>query len=184
MDFWDGQQLRPELWTEKDALLSIVVPVCEALDVPYYSLRGWSRPTDKMEAARRFSEYAVQGQHSVILHVGDYDPTGLSATENLETELQKYMRELKKHMPDFAGSGDQWSSVRRWWCERACGVSKREAPVCCCSSSGPSQQESFRSMTNPSLRRRATQHTDERNFPRVQSRRTQLSLARPPGCRG
>ncbi len=104
MDFWAGQTLRPELWIEKDAVLSIIAPVCNQFDVPYYSLRGWGRPSDKMDAAHRFSRYANSGQHSVILHAGDHDPTGLSATENIENETRKYMREL---------AGEQFASVRR-----------------------------------------------------------------------
>jgi hypothetical protein len=104
MDFWAGQSLRPELWIEKDAVLSIVAPVCNEFDVPYYSLRGWGRPSDKMDAALRFSRHAKAGQHSVILHAGDHDSTGLSATENIENEIAKYMREL---------AGEQFASVRR-----------------------------------------------------------------------
>jgi hypothetical protein len=104
MDFWVGQPIRPELWIEKDALLSIVAPVCHEFDVPYYSLRGWGRPSDKMDATRRYSDYADLGQRSVILHAGDHDPTGLSATENIEKEVAKYMREL---------AGEEFTSVRR-----------------------------------------------------------------------
>jgi hypothetical protein len=103
-DFWIGQPARPELWIEKDALLSIIAPVCREFDVPYYSLRGWGRPSDKMEAARRYSAYAESGQRSVILHAGDHDPTGLSATENIKTQLAKYMRKL---------AGEQFVSVNR-----------------------------------------------------------------------
>ena len=104
MDFWPGQALRPELWIEKDALLSIIAPVCTEFDVPYYSLRGWGRPSDKMDAAQRYSDYVGLGQRSVILHAGDHDPTGLSATKNIEKEISKYMREL---------AGEQLASVRR-----------------------------------------------------------------------
>jgi hypothetical protein len=95
MDYWVGQPTRPEVWIEKDALLSIVAPVCNVLDVRYYSLRGWGRPSDKFDAARRFSEYAKIGQSSVVLHAGDYDPTGCSATTNIETELSRYAQKLE-----------------------------------------------------------------------------------------
>lgn len=104
MDFWQGQSLRPEVWIEKDALLSIIAPVCNEFDVPYYSLRGWGRPSDKFEAAQRYSRYAKLGQRSVILHAGDHDPTGLSATENIEKEIPKYMHEL---------AGIEFVNVRR-----------------------------------------------------------------------
>ena len=100
IDFWEGQSVRPELWIEKDALLSIVAPVCHEFDVPYYSLRGWGRPSDKFDAARRFSQHADHGQRSLILHAGDYDPTGLSATQNVETEVSKYMRQLAGEFVD------------------------------------------------------------------------------------
>ena len=94
MDFWVGQHRRPEVWIEKDALLSIVSPVCHKYDVNYYSLRGWGRPTDKFEAADRFAEYGIENQRSVILHLGDYDPTGCAVTNNLMEEIPHYMNEV------------------------------------------------------------------------------------------
>lgn len=102
-DYWEGQKLRPEVWIEKDALLSIIAPVCDEYDVEYYSCRGWSSPSDIMELAQRF---AYSKQHCVLLHAGDYDPTGCWVTEHIRKDLARYMSHLMSN-------GDEYAEVRR-----------------------------------------------------------------------
>ena len=35
IDFWEHQAIRPEVWVEKDALVGILEPICQELDVPF-----------------------------------------------------------------------------------------------------------------------------------------------------
>src|SRR6266480_4106631 len=37
---WKGQAYRPEVWTEKSAVLGLVVPACRRWRVPYAACRG------------------------------------------------------------------------------------------------------------------------------------------------
>ena len=39
VDYWEGQEYRPEVWIEKDALVGVIEGVCEELDVPFFSCR-------------------------------------------------------------------------------------------------------------------------------------------------
>jgi len=40
-DKWKLQKYRPEVWIEKDALVGVISGICESLDVPYFSCRGY-----------------------------------------------------------------------------------------------------------------------------------------------
>ncbi|MGB7438478.1 MAG: hypothetical protein WBR26_21190 [Candidatus Acidiferrum sp.] len=94
IDYWADQPLRPEVWIEKQALLPVIAPVCREFDVPYYPLKGWGRPADKLAAAQRFAEYP--NQTSVVLHAGDHDATGCWVTRNLARDLLKYGGQFSK----------------------------------------------------------------------------------------
>ena len=40
LDKWDDQPYRVEVWIEKDALLGVIEPACQDLDVAYFACRG------------------------------------------------------------------------------------------------------------------------------------------------
>jgi hypothetical protein len=103
LDYWKGQPQRPEVWLEKNALISVIEPVCREFQVPYYPLVGWGRPADKFAAVQRFAEYS--DQLNVVLHAGDHDATGCWVTHNLENVLQRYGAQFSK--------GKQFIRVRR-----------------------------------------------------------------------
>jgi len=75
-----------ELWTEKEALTSIILPYCEQYKVPLIPMRGYSSITKVFEAFKRFpKDRPIQ-----ILHFGDFDPSGIHATEKIDSSLKDY----------------------------------------------------------------------------------------------
>lgn len=46
VDKWTGQEWRPEVWIEKDALLGVIEGVCVELDVPFFSCRGYTSQSE------------------------------------------------------------------------------------------------------------------------------------------
>ena len=85
-DRWADQRFRPEVWIEKDALVGVIAGVCEELDVPYFSCRGYVSQSSMWQAGfLRLEKYIADGQTPLIIHLADHDPSGIDMTrDNLE----------------------------------------------------------------------------------------------------
>lgn len=92
-DKWNTQTFRPECWIEKDALVGVIEPVCEDLDVACFSCRGYASQSSMFEASERLKDYVYSGQTPVILHLGDHDPSGLDMTRDIRERLALFMGE-------------------------------------------------------------------------------------------
>ena len=90
LDKWADQEFRPEVWIEKDALLGVIEGVCDKLQVPYFSCRGYTSQSEVHAAAERLSEYADADQTPVILHLGDHDPSGIDMTRDIRDRLKMF----------------------------------------------------------------------------------------------
>lgn len=88
-DLWTvtGQEMRPEVWVEKDALVGIVGRVCDELRVPYLSCRGYVSQSEMWSAGRRMGNHIAAGLKPVVIHLGDHDPSGLDMTRDIEARL-------------------------------------------------------------------------------------------------
>lgn len=87
IDKWQDQDYRPEVWIEKDALIGVVEPVSQELDVPCFSCRGYVSASEMWSAARRMQVHANNNQQPVIFHLGDHDPSGIQMTEDIRKRL-------------------------------------------------------------------------------------------------
>jgi hypothetical protein len=83
IDMWSNQERRVEVWIEKEALIGVIEPVCKELDVAYFACRGYVSQSEQWRAYRRH-----QGQQdTVILHLGDHDPSGIDMTRDNQDRL-------------------------------------------------------------------------------------------------
>lgn len=87
IDKWEGQEFRPEVWIEKDALAGVFERVCNTLDVPMFSCRGYTSQSEMYAASKRFDRYVSDGQTPYILHFGDHDPSGMDMTRDIGDRL-------------------------------------------------------------------------------------------------
>lgn len=94
LDPWDEQPVlrRIEVWVEKDAAVGIVQPTCDALRLPYFSCRGYSSSSGLYEAGKRLDWYRKAGYETMILYLGDHDPSGVYMTETAEERVSMYAR--------------------------------------------------------------------------------------------
>lgn len=90
IDLWAGQQYRPEVWIEKDALVGVISGVCESLDVPYFSCRGYTSVSEIWGGAMRLKKYVKAGQTPIILHFGDHDPSGIDMTRDIRDRMRTF----------------------------------------------------------------------------------------------
>lgn len=86
-----GSKYRVEVWIEKDALKGIFERVCDSLQVPLFSCRGYTSQSEMWVAAQRMKRYTRNGQKPMILHFGDHDPSGLDMTRDILDRLQMFM---------------------------------------------------------------------------------------------
>jgi len=90
-DRWRNQKYRPEVWIEKDALVGVIERECKQWDVPFFSARGYPSQSAMWEAGRkRLREYDYLGQQTVIIHLGDHDPSGIDMTRDIRERLALY----------------------------------------------------------------------------------------------
>lgn len=89
-DKWEGQDFYVEVWVEKDALIGVVGRVCTALDVPHFSCRGYVSQSEMYVAARRIAGQEVCGRSSVVIHLGDHDPSGKDMSRDIVDRLELF----------------------------------------------------------------------------------------------
>ena len=83
LDHWADQEYRPEVWIEKEALVGVIDGICKELDVPYFACKGYVSQSEMWSAAQRLNRHGENGQQSVIIHLGDHDPSGMDMTRDI-----------------------------------------------------------------------------------------------------
>lgn len=91
MDMWAPQKYRPEVWIEKDALVGVIEGVCQELDVPYFSCRGYTSQSEMWVGAQRLKRYLRDYKTPVIFHLGDHDPSGKDMTRDILDRMEMFM---------------------------------------------------------------------------------------------
>lgn len=84
-DKWAKQPTRVVVYVEKEALAGVFERVCQKLDVPYLSCRGYGSQSIMWREARR-----MRGQKMVLLHFGDHDPSGMDMSRDIVDRLRVF----------------------------------------------------------------------------------------------
>lgn len=94
LDPWERQptKRRIEVWVEKDAAVNSVKRTCNELRLPYFSCRGYSSSSGLYEAGKRLASFQAAGYETLILYLGDHDPSGLQMTDVAEKRVCMYSR--------------------------------------------------------------------------------------------
>jgi hypothetical protein len=96
IDMWERQEYRPEIWIEKDALIGVIEGVCNELDVPYFSCRGYTSQSEMWIGGQRLGKWARGGKQTpVVFHFGDHDPSGKDMTRDIVDRLELFMGGVK-----------------------------------------------------------------------------------------
>lgn len=104
---WADQRINLQIWIEKLALASIVLPVTREFNVPLMPCRGYNSLSYLQQATDNIkrSEFPT-----IIYHFGDYDPSGVQAGEAMEDQLT-LLGAGNFHFERVAINADQ---VERW----------------------------------------------------------------------
>ncbi len=79
-----------EVWIEKEALIGVIEPICRELDVLYLACRGYFSLAAMWQAAGRFHEAEKADKKTVLLHLGDHDPSGIDMTHDIKNRLSGF----------------------------------------------------------------------------------------------
>lgn len=85
-DMWATQERRVYVIIEKEALVGVLQAVCRRFGVPILAARGYPSST----VLREFGESTLRHQQSLILHLGDHDPSGIDMTRDLTDRLETF----------------------------------------------------------------------------------------------
>lgn len=91
VDKWADQDVRVEVWVEKEALAGVVQRVADRHDCAWFSCRGYVSQSELWGAARRHLNYIANGQRVVVVHLGDHDPSGIDMTRDITDRLHAFV---------------------------------------------------------------------------------------------
>jgi len=103
---WNEQTDYIEIWLEKDALAGVIYPVASAWDVPLMVTRGYSSLSFLYESAEYITE---KSKPTFIYYLGDYDPSGVDISLNVEKSLRRFAPDAEIHFERIAVTPEQIS---------------------------------------------------------------------------
>lgn len=107
-DLWAEADRYVEVWLEKDALAGVIMPVTTAYDVPLMVARGYASLSFLHSAAEQIAELEVP---TYVLHLGDFDPSGVNAGEKIEQTLREMAPSAEIHFKRLAVTPGQ---IKAW----------------------------------------------------------------------
>ncbi len=88
---WSDQEKHVELFTEKDALSSILEPIANEYHINFCVNRGYASATAMYNLFERALRNIRKGKKVVILYLGDHDPSGLDMIRDIEERLNEFI---------------------------------------------------------------------------------------------
>lgn len=104
---WHNQDTYVEVWSEKDAIASIVSPTTDKWDVPLMIARGFASESFLWSTANTIRQQDRACKDVVIYQLGDHDPSGVAAWEHVQTRLAKFAPAAAIHFERLAVTEQQ-----------------------------------------------------------------------------
>jgi hypothetical protein len=122
-DFWDQQDVRCEVWSEKGTVRGVLKRVLDEYGVGFRVMHGFSSATSVYEVAQSNDERPL-----IALYVGDFDPSGLFMSErDLPGRIEQYggdhvslrrvalTREHVTGLPSFPAADKRKDPRHKWF---------------------------------------------------------------------
>ena len=93
VDMWHRQARRVFVIIEKEALVGVLSPTCQKLDVPILAARGYPSCTVLRDFALEDIVPYAEAQNLTILHLGDHDPSGIDMSRDLTERISMFARQ-------------------------------------------------------------------------------------------
>jgi hypothetical protein len=111
---WHRQPAEVQIYSEKDAISGVVLPVTHHWDVPLGIVRGYSSESFAWSVAQSIIDAAERGKATHVYQLGDHDPSGVDAWRAFRKTVCGFLleehRELRArlaaaHPVDFGDDG-------------------------------------------------------------------------------
>lgn len=111
LDRQKDQEVYIELWVEKDALSGVLKKITSRYHINLMVNRGYSSCTAMHDAYERLQTQEDLGKQTIILYLGDHDPSGLDMIRDIGERLEEFgvdtevkhigltMQQIKKFNP-------------------------------------------------------------------------------------
>ena len=108
-DYWDTAEVNVEMWLEKEALKGVLIPtVVNECGLGLHVTRGFASITYLQEAAE---DIEMDGRPTYVYVLTDFDPSGVSIAEKVESELKTRAPYSEIHVKRLAVDREQ---IERW----------------------------------------------------------------------
>lgn len=92
LDRWKGQDYYVELFTEKDALASVLYPIAEKWHIFFSVNRGYTSASAMYDSYERFQDVIENTEKNcILLYLGDHDPSGLDMVRDIKDRLVEFL---------------------------------------------------------------------------------------------
>ncbi len=94
-DHQHGQPAFVEIWVEAAGMMPQVRDMVSDYSIPIYSSGGFNSTTSKYDSARRINtRYHREDRPTRVLHIGDYDPSGVAIIDSLADDISAFLDDL------------------------------------------------------------------------------------------
>ncbi len=90
---WSDQEYYVELFTEKQAVESVLSPLANKYHIYFGYNKGYSSAAMMYELSKRVYEQMTEGKNVCILYAGDHDPSGLDMIRDIEERITEFLTE-------------------------------------------------------------------------------------------
>jgi hypothetical protein len=88
---WSDQNFYIELFTEKDALSSVLQPIADDWHIHFCVNRGYSSASAMYDLSKRIIGQLEAGKRCIILYLGDHDPSGLDMLRDITERNAEFL---------------------------------------------------------------------------------------------
>lgn len=89
-DRWADQDHHVEVWVEKEALVDVIGRAAQIWDLNYFACKGYTSESAMWMAAMRLRRKEARGKGTIVLHLGDHDPSGIDMTRDIQDRLNDF----------------------------------------------------------------------------------------------
>lgn len=130
IDRQQDQNVHVEVWTEKDAISSILKKVTNEYGITLVVNKGYTSSTAMYGAYKRFVEMMNEGKKIKILYFGDHDPSGLDMVRDIDERLKfmfangsrKDEETISKWTDDIDEDGGYSDTCRQYMYDEDCRI--------------------------------------------------------------
>lgn len=90
---WRDQAAEVQIYSEKDAISGVVLPVTQRWDVPLGIVRGYSSESFAWSVAQSIMAAAERGKDTHVYQLGDHDPSGVDAWRAFRKTVSGFLME-------------------------------------------------------------------------------------------